>query len=33
VKLLETMPGEEKKTDETLTELAQSEVNHHAQAA
>jgi ferritin-like metal-binding protein YciE len=33
VKLLETMLGEEKKTDETLTKLAQSEVNHHAQAA
>jgi ferritin-like metal-binding protein YciE len=25
--------GEEKKTDETLTNLAQSEVNQHAQAA
>jgi hypothetical protein len=31
VKLQETMLGEEKKTDETLTKL--SEVNHHAQAA
>jgi hypothetical protein len=25
--------GEEKKTDETLTKLAESEVNQHAQAA
>ncbi len=33
VKLLETTLGEEKKTDETLTKLAQSEVNQHAQAA
>jgi ferritin-like metal-binding protein YciE len=33
VKLLETTLDEEKKTDETLTMLAQSEVNHHAQAA
>src|SRR5690348_7110405 len=33
VKLLETTLSEEKKTDETLTELAQSEVNQHAQAA
>ena len=32
-KLLETTLGEEKKTDETLTKLAQSEVNQHAQAA
>ena len=31
--LLETTLGEEKKTDETLTKLAQSEVNQHAQAA
>jgi ferritin-like metal-binding protein YciE len=31
--LLETTLGEEKKTDETLTELAQSWVNQHAEAA
>jgi ferritin-like metal-binding protein YciE len=33
VKLLEQTLSEEKKTDETLTQLAESEVNHHAQAA
>jgi ferritin-like metal-binding protein YciE len=33
VELLETTLAEEKKTDETLTDLAQSEVNQHAQAA
>ena len=33
VGLLETTLGEEKKTDETLTMLAQSGVNRHAQAA
>ena len=33
VKLLETTLGEEKKTDEKLTQLAQSQVNKHAQAA
>jgi ferritin-like metal-binding protein YciE len=33
VKLLETTLGEEKKTDETLTTLAENEVNRHAQAA
>ena len=33
VKLLETTLGEEKKTDETLTTLAENEVNQHAQAA
>jgi ferritin-like metal-binding protein YciE len=33
VKLLEATLAEEKKTDETLTQLAQSEVNLHAQAA
>ena len=33
VKLLETTLAEEKKTDETLTKLAESEVNQHAQAA
>jgi ferritin-like metal-binding protein YciE len=33
VKLLEATLGEERKTDETLTRLAQSEVNKHAQAA
>ena len=33
VKLLEATLAEEKKTDETLTKLAQSEVNQHAQAA
>jgi ferritin-like metal-binding protein YciE len=32
-KLLERTLGEEKKTDEALTRLAQSEVNQHAQAA
>lgn len=32
-KLLEMTLGEEKKTDETLTWLAESEVNQHAQAA
>jgi ferritin-like metal-binding protein YciE len=32
-KLLEMTLGEEKKTDETLTRLAESEVNQHAQAA
>src|SRR6185503_11141946 len=32
-KLLETTLGEEKKTDETLTQLAESQVNEHAQAA
>jgi ferritin-like metal-binding protein YciE len=32
-KLLETTLSEEKKTDETLTKLAESEVNQHAQAA
>ena len=31
--LLETTLGEEKKTDEALTELAQSGVNQHAEAA
>jgi ferritin-like metal-binding protein YciE len=31
-KLLETILGEEKKTNETLTQLAQSEVNKHARA-
>jgi ferritin-like metal-binding protein YciE len=31
--LLEATLGEEKKTDETLTMLAESEVNQHAQAA
>jgi ferritin-like metal-binding protein YciE len=31
--LLEATLAEEKKTDETLTDLAQSEVNQHAQAA
>ncbi|MBV9332163.1 MAG: ferritin-like domain-containing protein [Alphaproteobacteria bacterium] len=33
VKLLDMTLGEEKKTDEMLTKLAQSEVNQHAQAA
>ena len=33
VKVLEATLAEEKKTDETLTQLAQSEVNQHAQAA
>jgi ferritin-like metal-binding protein YciE len=33
VKLLDMTLGEEKKTDETLTKLAQSGVNQHAQAA
>jgi ferritin-like metal-binding protein YciE len=33
VKLLEKTLSEEKKTDETLTQLAESEVNQHAQAA
>ena len=33
VKLLETTLFEEKKTDETLTKLAESQVNQHAQAA
>src|SRR6202040_1994891 len=33
VKLLERTLAEEKKTDETLTELAESGVNQHAQAA
>jgi ferritin-like metal-binding protein YciE len=33
VKLLEQTLSEEKKTDETLTQLAESEVNQHAQAA
>jgi ferritin-like metal-binding protein YciE len=33
LQLLETTLDEEKKTDETLTMLAQSEVNQHAQAA
>jgi ferritin-like metal-binding protein YciE len=32
VNLLDTTLGEEKKTDETLTELAQSGVNQHAKA-
>jgi ferritin-like metal-binding protein YciE len=32
-KLLETTLGEEKKTDETLTKPAETEVNQHAQAA
>jgi ferritin-like metal-binding protein YciE len=32
-KLLETTLAEEKKTDETLTNLAESDVNKHAQAA
>ena len=33
VELLETTLAEEKKTDETLTQLARSQVNEHAQAA
>ena len=33
VKLLEATLAEEKKTDETLTKLAETEVNQHAQAA
>ena len=33
VRLLESTLAEEKKTDETLTQLAASEVNQHAQAA
>jgi ferritin-like metal-binding protein YciE len=33
VKLLETTLSEEKKTDETLTKLAESDVDQHAQAA
>jgi len=33
VKLLEATLSEEKKTDDTLTKLAESEVNQHAQAA
>jgi ferritin-like metal-binding protein YciE len=33
VRLLEATLAEEKKTDETLTKLAQSEVNQHAEAA
>ena len=33
VKLLQATLGEEKKTDETLTQLAESQVNHHAQQA
>jgi ferritin-like metal-binding protein YciE len=33
VKLLQATLAEEKKTDETLTQLAESEVNQHAQAA
>jgi ferritin-like metal-binding protein YciE len=33
VKLLEATLAEQKKTDETLTQLAESEVNQHAQAA
>jgi ferritin-like metal-binding protein YciE len=33
VKLLEKTLSEEKKTDEALTQLAESEVNQHAQAA
>jgi ferritin-like metal-binding protein YciE len=33
MELLETTLGEGKETDETLTKLAQSEVNQHAQAA
>src|SRR5215469_8624131 len=33
VELLKTTLSEEKKTDETLTQLAESEVNQHAQAA
>jgi ferritin-like metal-binding protein YciE len=33
VKLLEATLSEEKKTDDTLTKLAESDVNQHAQAA
>jgi ferritin-like metal-binding protein YciE len=33
VKLLQATLGEEKKTDETLTQLAESQVNQHAQQA
>lgn len=33
VKLLEATLAEEKKTDETLTQLAESHVNEHAEAA
>ncbi len=33
VKLLDTTLGEEKKTDETLTKIAESNVNQHAEAA
>jgi ferritin-like metal-binding protein YciE len=33
IKLLEATLAEEKRTDETLTQLAESEVNQHAQAA
>ena len=33
VKLLEATLSKEKKTDDTLTKLAESEVNQHAQAA
>ena len=33
VKLLETTLAEERKTDETLTQLGESEVNQHARAA
>ena len=33
VKLLESTLAEEKKTDETLTQLAESGINQHAQAA
>ena len=33
VELLEATFAEEKKTDEALTKLAESEVNQHAQAA
>ena len=33
VRLLDTTLGEEKKTDETLTKIAESNVNQHAEAA
>jgi ferritin-like metal-binding protein YciE len=33
MQLLEATLAEEKKTDETLTELAENQVNQHAQAA
>jgi ferritin-like metal-binding protein YciE len=33
VRLLEATLSEEKKTDDTLTKLAESDVNQHAQAA